>query len=79
MNKHVSYTDSVERVVLFEVVMTKVLGKVYHDQYGTMTPYVAAFQLIAECGCDGTFQFPNGDGGMVKVVVETTDHFDKPE
>jgi hypothetical protein len=51
----------------FDVVCT--IGRV---EFGTgdMSPYVAAFVLIAEHDANGTFQFPNEDGTITSVTVE---------
>lgn len=57
----------------FDVVVNQVIGTVVLDADGEMSPYEAAFQIIARHSADnlGTshFQFPGASGEPVEVSV----------
>ena len=53
---------------LFDITCT--IGSVYQDENGMPARY-AAFLLIAEHGADGTYEFPNEDGSINHITVET--------
>lgn len=54
-------------VKLFDV--TCVVGSVYDG--GTQPPRIAAFEMIASHDADGTFTFPDEDGRIIEVTVNT--------
>jgi hypothetical protein len=51
--------------------VTAVIGHVEFSEVGEMTPYEAAFALIAKHDAtQGLYTFPHEDGGTVNVSVE---------
>lgn len=50
--------------------VTQVIGTVKLSPQGDMSPYVAAFVVIAEFDSEGTFRFPMADGRNCIVKVE---------
>lgn len=78
-------TQQEGRRPLFAVVVEKEVGTVYEDKLGSMTTYQAAFQLIGDQGCDGTYRFPAFDKmdaqphHIVTVNVHTAPELPHPD
>lgn len=54
----------------FDVVC--VVGRVTYGG-GNLTPFEAAMKIIAECGVQGVYEFPQEVDGMVRVTLEYID------
>ena len=59
------------RKPLFDIELKTVIGTVYADANGTMSPKQVAFLTIADYGKDGEFSFPNEDGSVCHVGIYT--------
>jgi hypothetical protein len=53
----------------FAVTVRTEVGRVIFGE-GERPPHEVAFELIAQSGSDGTFEFPSPDGGKCRVTVE---------
>lgn len=53
----------------FNVTIQHNIGRVEFGK-GNVSPYEAAFQIIARHGEAGTYRFPGQDGGEIVVIVE---------
>jgi hypothetical protein len=52
----------------FDIVVERVVGSVAFGD-GPLSPYQAAFEVIAQCGEEGVFRFPLEDGMCTVEVV----------
>jgi hypothetical protein len=63
-------TEDQRFITGFDVVVERVVGTVTFGD-GPLSPYQAAFEIIAQSGEEGVFKFPgHGDGEIVTVTID---------